>query len=216
MRIRLLLTAALAASLVLTGCGTPGSTGPTDKGAPEPEPSASETAEPTPEVLEISLDGVSLINDDESVAATASFSDGAAVLALLGTAFGSTPAGVANTDGYPITSYEWDSVTLNVITDAGAIMSVGASEQSGITIRTSDGIGVGATRPEVAAYADFDPAYDFDGDGASDYLGLEAEENPAVESLENPGQPGTDFIMVVFSGDNAIRINAPSSDYGDL
>jgi hypothetical protein len=215
MRIRLLVTGALAAALLLTGCGPAAPSGPTDADA-DPTPSASETVAPTAAVLEIALDGVTLINDDESIAASAAFTDGEQVLALLGLAFGSTPAGVANSDGYPITSYEWDSVTLNVVTDAGAIISVGASEQSGIEIRTTDGISVGATRPEVAAVADFDPAYDFDGDGASDYLGLEAQVNPEVDSLESPGEPGTDFIMVVFSGDNAIRINAPSSDYGDL
>jgi hypothetical protein len=215
MRIRLF-AGVLAASLLLAGCGSPAEHGPTDKAAPEPSPSASETVAPTPEVLIVSLDEVTLLNDDKSVAATASLDDGAAVLALLGSAFGSTPTGTTNGDGYPITSYEWDGLTLNVITDAGAFLSIGTASQSGILIRTTDGIAVGALRPEVAAVADFDPAFDFDGDGASDYLGLEAEINPDVESLENPGQPGTDFVMVIFSGDTATRITSPACDYGDL
>src|SRR4051812_13970892 len=120
MRSRMILVVAIAAGLLLTGCTTPsGPGGPSDL-TTDPSPSASETAEAVPAVLVVSLDGVSVLDESEVELMSATFDDGSDVLSVLGAAFGSVPAGVANADGYPITSYEWDNVTLNVVTDAGA------------------------------------------------------------------------------------------------
>jgi hypothetical protein len=213
MRIRLLITGVLAASLLLTGCGGGALGGPTDKATPEPSPS--ETAEPVATVLLISLDGVAVVNDDESVAAEAPFSDGVAVLELLVDLAGSTPEAQVNSEGYPITFYDWGPLSLTVVTDAGATLSVGDDEFAGLAVHTADGIHAGSSRADAAAVASYD-GKDFDGDGQPDYLGLEAAANPAVESLELPGQPGTDFIMLVIQGDVVTRLITPSSDYGDL
>jgi hypothetical protein len=212
MRIRLFV-GVLAASLLLAGCGTPGPSGPTDKAAPEPTPS--ETSEPVATVLLISLEGVTVVNDDDSVAAEASFADGAAMLELLGEVAGSTPEGQVNGDGYPITFYDWGQLSLSVVTDSGSSLSVGDDEFAGLAVHTDDGIHVGSPRSDAALAAGFEGS-DFDGDGQADYLGIEAVENPDVESLERPGEPGVDFIMAVIEGDTVARLITPSSDYGDL
>ena len=136
------------------------------------------------------------------------------MLELLGEVAGSTPEGQVNGEGYPITFYDWGQLGLAVVTDAGATLSVGDDEFAGLAVHTTDGIHVGSTRAEAAAVAGYEGT-DFDGDGQPDYLGLEAVANPDVDSLERPGEPGTDFIMVVL-GDTVSRLIAPSSDYGDL
>ena len=214
MRSRRLLVLALAAGLALAGCSTPAE--PVDS----PSPSASETVtapDPTPVSLVISLDAVSVVNDDGTTAASAPFTDGEAVLALLGEYFGETPEGVENTEGYPITGYDWGGVSLAVVDGGGASISTQVTDFEGLAILTTDGIAVGSTRDEVLALDPFVGApFDGDGDGQPDSLGLEAEVNPDVESLELPGEPGTDFVLVVFDGDLVSGINAPSSDYGDL
>lgn len=214
MRSRRLLALALAAGVALAGCSTPA--GPVES----PSPSASETVaapDPVPAKLVISLDAVTVLNDDGTTAATSAFSDGAGVLALLGEYFGSTPEGVANTEGYPFTSYQWDGIWLTVVDDGPASIAVQVSDFADLAIETSDGIAVGSTRDEVEALDPFvGLPMDSDGDGQPDSLGLEYSMNPDVESLEQPGQPGTDFVLVVFDGDTVSGINAPSSDYGDL
>src|SRR5438128_295763 len=149
MRSRMILAAgALAAGLLLAGCVPAPLPSPTDS-----EPAPVEPVEAVATVLLISLDGVQVLNDDDSVAAEATFDDGQAVLELLGEVAGSTPEGQVNGEGYPITFYDWGQLGLAVVTDAGATLSVGDDEFAGLAVHTTDGIHIGSTGADAAAAA---------------------------------------------------------------
>lgn len=203
-------------AVVVAGCAAAPSGGeaPTDDGQPaESSPTESGSPEETaPPVAEISLDGIAL--GDESV----SFEDGDDVLALLGDALGSTPEG-EQYEGYPIMTHDWGdlSVTLMGEDDAQASIGVTAPASEGITFQTAEGgIAVGATRDEALDAGAEDGGYDGDGDGKSDYLMLEAQEVPDAESLERPGEPGREFVMLAIEDDMVTSIHAPADDFSDL
>jgi hypothetical protein len=203
----------LAAGLLLSGCTAIFMPSPTES---EPAPVETvEPAEPVPTVLLISLDGVSVLNDDESVADEATFDDGQAVLELLGDVAGSTPEGQVNGDGYPITFYDWGQLGLAVVNDAGATLSVNDDEFGGLAVHTTDGVHIGSTGADAAAAADYQGS-DFNGDGQPDYFGLETVVNPDYQSLERPGEPGVDFVAVVVEGGVVTHISSPSNNYNDL
>ena len=217
MRLRALAAATFATALLLTGCATPG-VNPGTTATPTTDPA------PAPASLVVSLADVQLVNDDDSVAATASYSDGEQLVALLTESFGAEPTTeVAGETAYPVTNYSWgDAVIVGIrgpYSDRAfgdAWLRVAVPEHAGLSIATAAGIAVGADRAAVMALAPFDPGYDADGDGASDFLGLEPVANPEVESLLLPGQPGTDFVEVYFSGDTVTTIRTPASDYNDV
>jgi hypothetical protein len=222
MRLRVIAAAMLAAALFLTGCASP-------EGNPQTTPSEAaptRTADPAPAPASfvVSLSDVQLVNDDDSVAATASYADGAGLVAMLTESFGAEPtAEVAGGTAYPVTNYRWgDDVIVGIPGPYGdgtfgtAWLRIAAPEHAGLSIATTTGIAVGADCAAVTALAPFDPSYDSDGDGASDFLGLEPVVNREVESLSFPGQAGTDFVEVGFSGDTVVTIRTPSSDYHDV
>jgi hypothetical protein len=217
MRSRLLLAAAATAGVLLAGCASPSAihdAGPSASVSASPE--ASNIAEPVPATVVVSLDDVTLLNDDESVAGQAPFSDGAAILALLGTAFGSTPAGEID-EHFQLTSYRWNGVRL--IThdwDGSGWMLIEVAEVSGVNLVTTDGIAIGDTRTAVEAVAGFDPQLDQDGDGKSDLLGLQPRPFPGAQSLYVIGEPGTEFVEIDFTGDLVTAIRTPSSDFHDV
>jgi hypothetical protein len=223
MRLRALAAATLATALLMTGCAPLGAI---QESTPTATATPSQTADPAPApaVLVVSLADVKLVNDDDSVAATVAYSNGEELVALLTESFGVEPtAEVAGGTAYPVTNYRWgDAVVVGIPgpygdgTFGAAWLRIAVAEHLGLTIRTASGIAIGADRAAVMALAPFDPSYDADGDGASDFLGLEPLMNPEVESLSFPGQPGTDFVEVRFAADTVTVIRSPSSDYHDV
>lgn len=219
MRPRSLAAAALVAALLLTACASPSV-------HPETSPTPTPTTDPAPAAaaLVVTLAEVQLVNDDDSVAATAPYSDGEQLVDLLTESFGAEPTTeVAGGASYPVTNYNWgDAVIVGIPgpysngTFGDAWVRIAVPEHAGLSIATANGIGVGADRGAVMELAPFDPGYDADGDGASDFLGIEPVVNPDVESLTLPGQPGTDFVEVGFSGDTVVTLRSPSSDYHDV
>jgi len=205
----------IVASLSLVGCapGVPLSA-PTTAA-----PSVSETPSPTPVPvvatgLVVSLDQISVVNNDGSTGATAPFSSGSATLALLSGALGSTPSPVRN-DAYGTTSYDWGTVSL-LLSDytGGALVFISAPELAGLTLRTTQGIHVGSTVAEVQAVAS--PGTQYPASGAPVLLGLEARAHPGTDSLNNPGHVGLDFIATDLEGGVVARLIVPSSDWQDV
>jgi hypothetical protein len=206
-----LLVALAAAALVLTGCA-PGPGTPTS--APTPTQSGTETSEPA--ALVLSLDGLTLVDTNGDALEATRFDDPEPVLALLGEVLGSTP----DPEEFPeseTTSYAWgDDVTFNVRGTDYSWVRVNVPELGGLPVTTATGIGIGSSRDDLLAQDVYDPQYDFDEDGFSDFYGLEPVTNNDYESLSFPGQPGTDFIEVQLQGDQVSSMSSPSNDYTDV
>jgi hypothetical protein len=215
MRRVLLAVGIIVASLSLVGC-SPGSPASAPSTA---APSASVTASPSPVPavatgLVVSLDQISVINNDGSTGATASFSSGSATLALLSDALGSTPTAERN-DTYGLTSYDWGALTLTVSDYTGAaFVSMTAAVLGGLTLRTPEGIHVGSTAVEFAAVAS--PGTQYPAAGAPVALGLEARPHPGTQSLAFPGRVGLDYIAVDLEGGLVARLRVPSGDWQDI
>ena len=202
------------ASLTLAGCATsvPGSE------PSSPSSSASESPSPTPIVatgLVVSLEAISVVNNDGSTGDSAQFSDGAATLALLSHALGSTPPPV-HLDAYGITSYDWGALSLTVKThDGSALVVMTAPELGGLALRSTEGIEVGSTLAEVKAVAS--PGTEFASSATPDvYYGLEARAHPATESLTFPGRVGQDYIEVDLRGGVVVSLRTPFGDWQDV
>jgi hypothetical protein len=225
MRVRSPLAVILIAGLLTTACSTP-TTIPDDAATPSPTESvAPGAAMPEPATLLIGLDVIQVLTDDDSVVEEGTYSDGVGLIALLTNAFGAAPV-TEFTGGtaYPVTAYRWGGGEVVVRiggpygddTYSDAWLVVEVPEYAGLSIRNYNGITVGSARAEVLALAPYDPFYDSDGDGASDFLGIEQRSVPGVESLSRPGEPGSEFVEVDFEGDTVTAIRTPSSDYHDV
>jgi hypothetical protein len=221
---RTLLAAVLAVGLLLTGCAAPASV----PDAVPPTPSASSSSEPAAPVLDsmlVSVDGVMLANDDDSVAGTAAYSDGVGLVALLTDAFGAEPV-VEDTGEtfYPVVHYSWgdDAVIVSIRgpyadgTFGDAWIRITVPEYAGLAIYSDGGVTVGTDRAAVEVLAPYDVAYDGDGDGASDSLGLTPTPVPGTESLSRPGEVGTAYVEVFFTGDTVTWLRSPANDYSDV
>jgi len=115
------------------------------------------------------------------------------------------------------TGYAWGEDVVFVENEAGfSSVRISAPTIGPLPVRTADGITIGSTREEVLATGPYDGDYDVDGDGDSDFYGLEPVVNPDYESLNLPGQPGTDFIEVQLEDDLVSSLRAPSNDYTDV
>jgi hypothetical protein len=207
---RLLGLAALV--LLLAGCA-PGA--PTTPSA-TPEPTETVTPAPAePATLVLSLDGLAVQDETGATLQSATFDDPDATLALLASVMGSTPTPNVNPD-FGTTTWEWPDVLFGKASDDFSWFRSEAAVLGGLTLQTTDGIHLGSTRAEVTALSPFDLAYDMDGDGTSDLLGLEQETVPGTQSLNFPGQPGTAFVEVQLVGDAVTVLRAPSNDYSDV
>ena len=170
---------------------------------------------PAPAAIVVSVDGLELVDEQGTVLGSAEFADGAGVVEFLGDAVGSTPEGEENTEGYPITSYDWGEVTLRVVDDGAASIVASSATIEGLEIRTTEGVGVGSSR-EAAVDAGAEEVFYADGSLQPDLLRLQVRDAPGTDSLENPGTTGVDFVLLVLEGGDVVRIFSPSSDYGDL
>jgi hypothetical protein len=207
-----ILVALSATTLLLSGCAASAGALPAD---PASDPTQT-SAPPETAALVVSLEGVTAVDADGETLETDRFDDGQAVLSLLGTTLGSTPEPEKNPDN-DLAVYSWgDDLTLWVVGSDFARVRVNAAEVDGVPIRTEDGIQVGSSRDDLLALDVYDPKQDFDGDGYSDFYGLEAAENPDHESLADAGQPGTDYVQVELDGTEVAWILSPSNDYTDL
>jgi hypothetical protein len=202
--------AALALTVALAGCATAGG-GPTAEPTPEP----TTPAEPTPAAVIVSLEALTVVDESGEALEATRFDDPEPVLALLGELLGSTP----EPDEYPevgITSYDWGDAVFVVSGPDYSSVRVNVAVLGGLPVQTPAGIGVGSSRDDVLAEEVYDPEFDVDGDGFSDFYGLEPVTNPDYPSLNLPGQPGTDFIEVQLEGDRVSSLRSPSNDYTDV
>lgn len=201
-------------ALLLTGCASGTVANPT--------PSPTETVTPTltPEApaasgIIISLESVTVTDQDGEVMQAVPFTDPDAMIALVTDLTGGSAPTVEDFSPKGFQRYEWDGIVV-IAYPASFRVTVTVPEIGGLPVSTADGIHVGSTRSELAALSPFDAGEDADGDGSSDTFGLEARQNPGHESLSFPGQPGTDFIGVSLKGDSVTQLTAPDSDYGDI
>jgi hypothetical protein len=211
-----LVTAAIAMALVLVGCAPSGpSESAGDDTAASASPSSTPTADPKPAELVLSLDSFALVDDHGTTMSSATWEDPTAGLALLGTAFGSTPTPVY-TETYDTNLYDWGAVKFTVVGDGYSYMFVSAATLAGLAIHTDQDIAVGSTRAQVAALSHYDVGYDEDGDGLSDNFGLEPRVHPGSTALTPEGGTGLDFISARFTGDVVTVILSPSNNWGDV
>ena len=210
---RTAIVAALAVTLALAGCApTGGSTDPTAG----PKPTETVVPEPVPTAVVLSLDGLAVVDQDGEPLEATQFSDPEPVLTLLGELLGSTPDPEENPD-YGTTTYMWgDDVTFGTTGPDYSWVRLNVTELGGLPVQTAAGIHVGSSRDDLLAQDVYDPEYDFDSDGFSDFYGLEPVTNNDYESLSFPGQPGTDYIEVQLQGNAVSSLSAPSNDYTDV
>lgn len=215
-RRRIAAAAMVLASLTLAGCATsvlggqPSSPPSSASGSPSP------TATPVIATgLVVSLDAISVMNNDGSTGDSAQFSSGSATLALLSRALGNTPTPV-HLDAYGLTSYDWGALSLTVKTqDGSALVAITAAQLGGLTLRTAEGIHVGSTLAEVKAVAS--PGTEFASSATPDvYFGLEARAHPGTESLTFPGRVGQDYIEVDLKDGVVVSLRTPFGDWQDV
>lgn len=207
-----LIVAATTVAFVMSGCA-PGGGGVT----PAPEPTVSVSPEePTPTAVVISLEGLTVVDQDGEAIEATRFDDPAPVLFLLDELLGSTPEPEEFPE-FDTTSYSWgDDLTFSTRGTDYSWVRLNVDELGGLPVQTSAGIHVGSSRDDLLAQDVYDPDYDFDGDGFSDFYGIEPVTNDDYESLSFPGQPGTDYIEVQLEGDTVSSISSPSNDYTDV
>lgn len=206
-----ILIAAAALTLVLAGCAPQASPG----GTTDPTPSDT-TAAPEPTAVILSLEGLTLVDQDGEALEATRFDDPQPVLVLLDELLGSTPDPEEFPE-YDTTTYSWgEDLVFSTRGEDYSWVRVNVAEIGGLPVRTAAGIQVGSSRDDLLAQDVYDPKYDFDEDGFSDFYGLEPVTNDEYESLSLPGQPGTDFIEVQLQGDAVSSMSSPSNDYTDV
>ncbi|NYF11581.1 hypothetical protein HDC94_002737 [Leifsonia sp. AK011] len=208
------LVAAVAVVLLLAGCGP---TAPQATPTPTPTPTIS-TPSPTPEApapaaLVLSLDALTLQDQNGAALESAPLADPDAAITLVSSLTGMTPDPEDN--GKFGMSYEWPEIRLTVNFSVTSVRVMSATV-AGLPVSTSQGIHVGSSRSDVVALDPFVQQYDGDADGLPDIYGLEPVSVPEHESLSNPGNPGTDYIAVFMSGDTVASLGAPGGDYRDI
>ncbi|HTL41439.1 MAG TPA: hypothetical protein VL294_08190 [Pseudolysinimonas sp.] len=201
-----------AAALVLTGCAPGGGTSPTT----DPVPTETTIETPEPAAVILSLEGLTLVDTNGDTLEATQFSDPQPVLALLDELLGSTPDPEVYPE-YDTTAYSWgDDLTFSIRGEDYSWVRVNVAELGGLPVQTAAGIQVGSSRDDLLAQDVYDPQYDFDTDGFSDFYGLEPVTNNDYESLSFPGQPGTDYIEAQLQGDTVSTLASPSNDYTDV
>ncbi|MDH6181749.1 hypothetical protein M2152_001931 [Microbacteriaceae bacterium SG_E_30_P1] len=202
------LLAVAAAVLLLAGCtateATPTpSTSATAQSTPSPTPMATPEA-PTASAIVLSLAGLAVVDSAGEAIREAAFTDPDGVLSLLDE-LNDTEPGVTDFTPKGFTSYQWPDVAVNVWA-ADTSVVVTSATIAGLPVRTADGVHVGSTRADVTQLLVFDVGYDEDGDGTSDWFGLE----PVTVDK------GTEYIGVGITGDTVTKLRAPDSDFRDI
>ncbi|MDF2579569.1 MAG: hypothetical protein K0S49_1148 [Microbacterium sp.] len=210
----------VAAALALTGCASEvPAASTTSSSSPAAQPSETPTPTPTPAgVIAVGVQGIALTNGDGSK--TFSFDDPEPLLAFVEELTGEPRAGEdfedpwGNGDTWG-TLYTWDDITVSVLKDGPASVTILATTVGGIPVGTASGIAIGSTRDDVLAMGGWDE-WDADGDGQADYLGVDGQVVEGVESLSRPGEPGREFILVKLDGDVVAELQSPSNDFSDI
>lgn len=217
MRHRVLITAALAGVLLLAGCGS--APKPLAAGSDTPAPAAIATT-PTPTTtpvvppsLVVTTDGMELVSGEQT--RSASFDDGADVVALLAAAANiAAPAGESKPDIFA-TAYSFEGATVYVPQQGTAWIIIESAKINGVPLRTRDGISVGSTRSQLKALGAED-VYDENNDGVADDLAMDFVDEPGTESLAHPGSVGRNYIEALLRGDVVNELLVPANDYSDI
>lgn len=204
--------AALAlAMFALAACSGPALAPATSTPAAVTTPTPSAT--PAPDAIVVTLDELRLVDADDTALATVSLRDGD-VIGFLEDALDSAPT-VSTEATYGITLYDWDGIGVIPLDGTrGGRVSFTAAESAGLTLRTQEGLTVGATRDEAIAagaelgYIDEETGYDI--------LQLDTREEPGTESLERPGETGVVYVTIVVEEGIVTQIGAPGNDFSDL
>jgi hypothetical protein len=211
---RLILAAAVASVLLLTGCSSART--PVATGTPTTAPAAVELS-PTPTPTSrgefvVATHGIEYTSGAGT--RTAVFDDGADVVALLSDAAHITPpTGQPHTD-IQTTEFDFDGATVMVPKAGRTWMFIDAGTINGIPVHTRQGITVGSTRTQVKA-AGAEDSWDENNDGVADYLALEFVDVPGTQSLAHEGATGRDYLEMHLRGDVVVQMQAPANDYSD-
>ncbi|MCU1579410.1 MAG: hypothetical protein JWP19_1614 [Rhodoglobus sp.] len=214
---RLLIGFVVLAAL-LAGCAEPGIPESALTPAPTVSTTPQRTVAPAPKVPEaaaviLSLQGLTVVDGAGATMRSALFIDQDGMLALVSGLMGSTPLPTDLRKGGLV--YEWQGVSLN-LNFGSSFLYAERPDLDGLALLTTEGIHVGSSRADLAALSPFDIGHDEDGDGTSDWFGVEQQAEPNAQSLAYPGQPGTKYILVRLEGDTITKISAPSGDFYDI
>ena len=220
MKLRMLVAVgALTLLTALSGCTAGGQTAepsadPTASAPPSseaPQPSTSPSATPEGQVIEISLDGVS-INGGRTIP----YSARADLLDMLRSALGPMAEEPTEPDALGLIVYEWGSVRASMRQEGDIFIWVGTPEVDDVKFTGPDGVAVGWTRDQVIAAGAEDLGFDGDGDGKSDQLVMDAREVPGTKALDDPTRTGREYITIGMKGDVVEYIMSNGNDYNDV
>lgn len=185
-----------------------------DSAAPSPSPSAASAR-----TLVLGVDGLAVV---EGEAQTESFPLDApeSLLTLVEELTGEPRSGEDFEDPWGNgevwgTTYTWDDITISVLKDGPASVTVLATTIGGVPVSTAGGVMVGATRDAVIAAGGWDE-WDEDGDGVADHLGLDEQDVEGTQSLSRPGEVGRQFVSVALEDDLVTALRTPANDFSDL
>ena len=217
MRRRLSLTALGIAALLLAGCSSAGGS----SSAPSTttlEQTPTPTPTPRAAALVVSLHEVTVVDAEGDVLGTAKLAQGDTVEALVRSVLGE-PSSTTHDTTSPVGSARWDGVVLGTTDGAsGVSVQLSAAQSGAIELRSSDGIAVGMSRPEVmAAGAELDASWtDTDADVVHESFVSQRESVADTTSLTHPGQPGSIFVDVEVADGVVVAVRAPGDDFSDI
>jgi hypothetical protein len=202
--------------LALAACG-----GVAPTAAPQEASMASVTPTPTPSptpvptVLLVSVTGLAIIDSAGAVVRSIDYTDEDGTVDFLTDVIGAPPELDESFAIKGAHGHLWPGVTCTTGRFSRAFVGIEVDSLAGLTVQTADGIHVGSTRDEVLA---LDPlaVYDSDGDGLTDWYGIEVVSHPGTQSLSRPGEEGIDYVQIRLSGDTVTQLYVPSSDWTDV
>ncbi|WP_106815523.1 hypothetical protein [Microbacterium timonense] len=212
--------ALVAAALLLSGCAATDPT-PAHTSAPPSRTAETPTAAPTPTTASAIVLGLDSLEITQAGATrVVRFDTPDPLLVLVEELTGVPRNGEVVEDPWGNgdmwgTTYRWDEITITVPIDGPANVAILAATLGGIPVRTTEGIGVGDSRDEVLAAGGWEH-WDADGDGVSDYLGIDSRDAPDTQSLTRPGEVGRMFILAGLDGDIVSELQSPSNDFSDI
>ena len=208
----------LATAIVLTGCASSSETSDVATPSADSTPTTTPTEDPTLHALIVGVGGVALSSGDETEGYA--YDSPEPLLALVEELTGEPRSGEDFEDPWGNgevmgTAYRWDDVTISVLKDGPASLTVLSTSIGGVPVHTIDGIAVGVTRDDVLAAGGWDE-WDEDGDGVADYVGLDQQDVEGTQSLSRPGEVGREYVSVALSGDVVTELRSPANDFSDL